>query len=105
MADRKLGLRRLQKEYKKLQEDPPTGIIVSPTGDDWFTWYYLLEPTQAPFENGQYMGKIVFPSEYPFKPPDIYMITPNGRFQINTKICMSMSSFHPETWDSAWTVR
>ncbi|CAD7969347.1 unnamed protein product [Amoebophrya sp. A25] len=33
------------------------------------------------------------------------MITPNGRFEMNTKICTSMSSYHPETWDSGWTVR
>lgn len=25
-----------------------------------------------------YQGKLKFPSEFPFKPPSIYMITPNG---------------------------
>jgi ubiquitin-conjugating enzyme E2 J2 len=38
-----------------------------------------------------YHGKIKFPEEYPFKPPGISMITPNGRFATNKKICMSMS--------------
>ena len=105
MTDRRLGLRRLQKEYKKFQEDPPEGIFAAPESDNWFTWYYVVEPTQAPYAGGQYLGKIKFPAEYPFKPPDIYMLTPSGRFEMSTKICMSMSSFHPETWDSAWTVR
>eukprot|EP01126_Amoeba_proteus_P056156 TRINITY_DN7026_c0_g1_i1.p1 TRINITY_DN7026_c0_g1~~TRINITY_DN7026_c0_g1_i1.p1 ORF type:complete len:202 (+),score=52.34 TRINITY_DN7026_c0_g1_i1:840-1445(+) len=32
------------------------------------------------------------------------MCTPNGRFNVNTKICLSMSDFHPESWNPMWTV-
>ena len=32
------------------------------------------------------------------------MITPSGRFAINTAICMSFSDFHPEMWSSNWGV-
>ncbi len=42
--------------------------------------------------------------EYPFKPPAIMMLTPNGRFKTNTRICMSMSDYHPETWNPLWSV-
>ncbi|GAA5885309.1 hypothetical protein JCM3774_004567, partial [Rhodotorula dairenensis] len=45
------------------------------------------------------------PSEYPFKPPEVYMLTPSGRFEINKKICLSISSFHPETWQPSWGIR
>ena len=34
---------------------------------------------------GYYHGKLIFPREFPFKPPSIYMITPNGRFKCNTR--------------------
>jgi ubiquitin-protein ligase len=37
------------------------------------------------FIGGIYQGKLVFPKEFPFKPPSIYMITPNGRFKVNQK--------------------
>jgi ubiquitin-conjugating enzyme E2 J2 len=47
---------------------------------------------------GTYHGKLVFPSEYPYKPPSIMMLTPNGRFALNQRLCLSMSDFHPETW-------
>lgn len=30
---------------------------------------------------GAYWGKLKFPKDYPFKPPQIQMITPNGRFK------------------------
>ena len=45
-----------------------------------------------------------FPAEYPFRPPSIYMITPNGRFKPNTRLCLSISDFHPDTWNPSWSV-
>lgn len=34
----------------------------------------------------------------------VYMLTPNGRFATGTKLCLSMSDFHPETWNPLWSV-
>lgn len=42
-------------------------------------------PVDTPYHGGIYLGKLVFPREFPFKPPAIYMITPNGRFKVNQK--------------------
>ena len=49
-------------------------------------------------------GKLAFPRDYPFKPPGIQVLTPNGRFAPNTRICTSFSDYHPETWDPSWNV-
>merc|ERR1712061_968527 len=38
------------------------------------------------------------------KAPSIKMLTPSGRFEINTRICTTMSDFHPDTWNPAWNV-
>ncbi|CAI7992690.1 Ubiquitin-conjugating enzyme E2 J2 [Geodia barretti] len=32
------------------------------------------------------------------------MMTPNGRFQTNTRLCLSISDFHPDLWNPAWSV-
>ena len=32
------------------------------------------------------------------------MHTPSGRFKINTRLCLSMSDFHPESWNPMWSV-
>ena len=61
-------------------------------------------PVDTPYAGGCYHGKLLFPSEYPYKPPAIMMLTPNGRFNTNTRLCLSMSDFHPETWVPAWSV-
>lgn len=50
------------------------------------------------------MGKLHFPEQYPYKPPAVYMCTPQGRFKCNQKLCLSMSDFHPESWNPLWSV-
>ena len=42
---------------------------------------------------------------YPFKPPSFTMLTPNGRFETSTKICLSISAHHPEHWQPSWSLR
>jgi len=56
------------------------------------------------YEGGYYHGILKFPKEYPFKPPSILMCTKNGRFKTNSRLCLSMSDFHPETWNPMWSV-
>ncbi|XP_030490935.2 ubiquitin-conjugating enzyme E2 34 isoform X2 [Cannabis sativa] len=66
---------------------------------------YVLEGSEGtPFAGGYYYGKIKFPPEYPYKPPGITMVTPNGRFMTQRKLCLSMSDFHPESWNPMWSV-
>ena len=33
------------------------------------------------------------------------MLSPNGRFETGVKICLSISSHHPEHWQPSWSVR
>ncbi|VDM85607.1 unnamed protein product [Strongylus vulgaris] len=39
------------------------------------------------------------------KPPNMIILTPNGRFELNKKICLSISGYHPETWLPSWSIR
>jgi len=100
-----MATKRLRKELIKFQKEPPPGVIAEPDEANILKWYYVIRgPKESPYEGGVYVGKLVFPSEYPMKAPSIHMLTPSGRFQINTKICMSMSDFHPESWNPLWSV-
>ena len=96
--------------------------------DELFEWHFTIAgPPDTAFEGGRFHGRIVMPPDYPMKPPDVYLSTPNGarhrlphtlhnsrshsglcgtgRFETNTKICLSYTSFHPEEWQPAWGVR
>ncbi|CAG99960.1 E2 ubiquitin-conjugating protein UBC6 [Kluyveromyces lactis] len=97
--------KRLTKEYKNIVNNPPPFIIAAPHEDNILEWHYVITgPPSTPYENGQYHGTLTFPSDYPFNPPAIRMITPNGRFKENTRLCLSMSDYHPEAWNPAWSV-
>lgn len=61
-------------------------------------------PENSPYFGGQYHGHLVFPPDYPFKPPAVYIMTPNGRFKTQKRLCLSISDFHPDTWNPAWSV-
>ncbi|KAL8644553.1 MAG: hypothetical protein Q9210_007199, partial [Variospora velana] len=51
-----------------------------------------------------YWGTLLFPANYPFAPPSIRMHTPSGRFQPSTRLCLSISDFHPKSFNPAWEV-
>ncbi|XP_048621145.1 ubiquitin-conjugating enzyme E2 34 isoform X1 [Brassica napus] len=101
----KACIKRLQKEYRALCKEPVSHVVARPSPNDILEWHYVLEGSEGtPFAGGYYYGKIKFPPEYPYKPPGITMTTPNGRFMTQKKICLSMSDFHPESWNPMWSV-
>eukprot|EP01063_Lacrimia_lanifica_P025150 TRINITY_DN32921_c0_g1_i1.p1 TRINITY_DN32921_c0_g1~~TRINITY_DN32921_c0_g1_i1.p1 ORF type:complete len:286 (+),score=108.16 TRINITY_DN32921_c0_g1_i1:76-858(+) len=102
---KKVGVARLRKELVEFYRDPPPLICVAPNEKNMLDWDYLLQgPEGTPYEGGEYHGRIRFPAEYPLAPPEIMMYTPNGRFKTNVPLCLSMSNFHPESWNPAWSV-
>lgn len=96
---------RLKQDYLRLQRDPVPYVSAAPLPSNILEWHYVVTgPEKTPYEGGLYHGKLVFPREFPFKPPSIYMVTPSGRFKVNTRLCLSISDFHPDTWNPAWSV-
>ena len=72
---------------------------------DLFRHFTIRGADDTDFAGGVYHGRILLPPEYPFKPPNIVFLTPSGRFEVNTKICLSFSAYHPELWQPAWGIR
>ncbi|WVQ81197.1 hypothetical protein IAT38_003319 [Cryptococcus sp. DSM 104549] len=94
-----------KREYLSMQKAPPPFIWASPEEKNILDWHFIIRgPPDTPYEGGEYHGLIWFPSDYPFKPPDVKLFTPSGRFEVGHKICMSMTSYHPSTWNAAWSV-
>ncbi|ORY36139.1 UBC-like protein [Rhizoclosmatium globosum] len=101
----KQASKRLQKEYQMMMANPPEFIKAKPLESNILVWHYIVTgPPDSPYTGGEYHGKVIFPEEYPYKPPAIKMLTPNGRFQTDTRLCLSMSDYHPGTWNPAWSV-
>jgi len=99
------ALSRLRQDYLRLKKDPVPYIVAEPMPNNILEWHYLVRgPENSPYEGGIYHGKLKFPPEFPFRAPSIYMITPSGRFKTSTRLCLSISDFHPDTWNPAWSV-
>ncbi|KAJ3215637.1 Ubiquitin-conjugating enzyme E2 6 [Dinochytrium kinnereticum] len=97
--------KRLAKEYMLITQNPPPFIQAKPLEDDILEWHYVVRgPPDSPYAGGEYHGKLIFPDSYPYKPPGIKMFTPNGRFQTDYRLCLSMSDYHPASWNPAWSV-
>ncbi len=74
-------IRRINKEFKELQDNPIENVIALPNPRDILEWHFVIyDLKNSPFENGIYHGKLQLSNDYPFKPPTIFFITPNGRF-------------------------
>jgi ubiquitin-conjugating enzyme E2 J2 len=85
---------RLKQDYLRLNKDPVPYVRAVPLPNNILTWHYVVTgPENSLYEGGYFHGKLVFPKEFPFKPPAIYMITPNGRFEVNKKLCLRYNSF------------
>ncbi|XP_053685550.1 ubiquitin-conjugating enzyme E2 J2 [Sabethes cyaneus] len=96
---------RLKQDYMRLKRDPVPYITAEPLPSNILEWHYVINgPEDSPYHGGYYHGTLLFSKEFPFKPPSIYMITPNGRFKTNKRLCLSISDFHPDTWNPAWSV-
>lgn len=103
--------RALTKETKRLIENSSDQMLTEnflacPDLDNIFEWYFVVFGLKdCPYEGGFYLGKLIFPKEYPWKPPAIMMVTESGRFRVNAKICLSISDYHPESWNPVWPVK
>jgi ubiquitin-conjugating enzyme E2 D/E len=72
-----MALRRLQKDYTYLMQNPiPVGSVEQT--DDPFVWKaYIIGPLDTPYEGGTFEVEIKFPQNYPNNRPDV---------KFNTKI-------------------
>jgi len=100
------SLRRIQADIRELAQGPSDRYHAAPLENDMFEWHFTIRGAdQTEFEGGVYHGRILLPPEYPFKPPHIMFLTPSGRFEVNKKVCLSFSAYHPELWQPAWGIR
>ncbi|MQL98764.1 hypothetical protein Taro_031479 [Colocasia esculenta] len=109
MAEEKYNLKnpavkRILQEVKEMQANPSDDFMSLPLEENIFEWQFAIRgPRDSEFQGGIYHGRIQLPSEYPFKPPSFMLLTPNGRFETQTKICLSISNHHPEHWQPSWS--
>ncbi|WFD30140.1 E2 ubiquitin-conjugating enzyme [Malassezia sp. CBS 17886] len=100
------AIKRIMSEVKEMDREACDEFRAAPTEDNLFEWHFTLRgPEDSEFESGMYHGKILLPTEYPFRPPHVVFLTPNGRWDIHCKICLTFTGHHEEEWQPAWGIR
>ena len=99
-------IRRITRELSEIQSTPSSHWTIQVIGDNILEYHFTIRgPPGTEFEGGLYHGRLLLPFNYPFAPPSILLLNPSGRFEVNKKICLSMSNYHPELWQPAWGIR
>tara|TARA_B100000795_G_C22567285_1_gene348651 strand:- start:183 stop:623 length:441 start_codon:yes stop_codon:yes gene_type:complete len=98
-----MASKRINKELKELENDPPFNCSAGPH-KDIFNWVgTILGPTGTPYSGGIFRLSIFFPPEYPFKPPKVKFETRIYHPNINTggDICLDILK---DKWSPALTI-
>ncbi|RDA84685.1 hypothetical protein CP532_3515 [Ophiocordyceps camponoti-leonardi (nom. inval.)] len=99
-------IRRILREAAEISNSPSPDYTAEPLESDLFEWHFTFRgPPNSVYSQGIYHGRIVLPPTYPLRPPSFRFTTPNGRFEANREICLSISGHHEETWQPAWGIR
>ncbi|KAK6946428.1 Small GTPase [Dillenia turbinata] len=99
-----MASKRILKELKDLQRDPPTSCSAGPVADDMFHWQAtIIGPNDSPYSGGVFLVNIHFPPDYPFKPPKVSFRTKVFHPNINNNgnICLDILK---EQWSPALTI-
>uniref|UniRef100_A0A8R7PUK7 E2 ubiquitin-conjugating enzyme n=1 Tax=Triticum urartu TaxID=4572 RepID=A0A8R7PUK7_TRIUA len=99
-----MASKRILKELKDLQKDPPTSCSAGPSGEDMFHWQAtIMGPPDSPYAGGVFLVNIHFPPDYPFKPPKVSFKTKVFHPNINSNgsICLDILK---EQWSPALTI-
>lgn len=85
--------RRLIRDLKKLQADPPQGVSAAPMADDIMSWHALMfGPEDTPWEGGTFQLAVTFTEEFPTKPPHVKFLSRMFHPNIynNGEICLDI---------------
>ncbi|KAH9655170.1 ubiquitin-conjugating enzyme E2 10 [Citrus sinensis] len=99
-----MASKRILKELRDLQRDPPTSCSAGPVAEDMFHWQAtIIGPNDSPYAGGVFVVTIHFPPDYPFKPPKVAFKTKVFHPNINSNgnICLDILK---EQWSPALTI-
>lgn len=100
------SVKRITTELRDQHKNPSVNFCAEPLENDLFDWHFTIRgPKDSVYSEGVYHGRLILPLNYPLKPPKFLMFNHSGRFEVGREICMSNTSFHPDEWQPAWTIR
>ncbi|XP_068608771.1 ubiquitin-conjugating enzyme E2 L3-like [Brachionichthys hirsutus] len=92
--------RRLSKELKDICESK-TSCNIQVDESNVYNWKVLIVPDSPPYNKGAFWIDVIFPPEYPFKPPKITFKTKIYHPNIDEKGQVCLPIISAENWKPA----
>lgn len=103
-----MALKRIKIQQKELNCNKPENCITAgPIDDNILNWEAIISgPEDTPYFGGEFVISIVFPADYPFKPPKVKWLTKMFHPDFNSYggICSHSISFLSENWHPMHTI-
>lgn len=100
-----MAQKRILSELRQIQSDPPSNCSAGPVSEnDLYRWEgCIFGPDDSPFAGGVFKLSIIFPSDYPFKCPQVTFQTKIFHPNINSSgvICLDILKTQ---WSPALTI-
>lgn len=97
--------KRITKDLEEIKKDPMPHISAGPVGDDLYHWTgCVIGPQKTPYEGGVFKVDILFPADYPFKPPKIKFITKIFHPNISTTGAICVSILKDDGWSPSLSI-
>jgi ubiquitin-conjugating enzyme E2 D/E len=99
-----MAITRIKKELQDIKNNTFSNISARPMGVDFFHWWgIIIGPDKTPYENGLFKLTIIFPTDYPSKPPTITFKTPiyHPNISLNGNVSLGILD---KKWNSELTI-
>jgi len=83
----------LQRQLMEFSKQANDGFSAGLVGDDLFNWeIIIIGPPETPYEGGYFKARLVFPRDYPMKPPKMKFISKiwHPNVHSNGDVCISI---------------
>lgn len=67
-------------------------------------WYVLMsgfDGDEGEFAGGEYLVRVEMPHDFPFNPPQFYLMTQQGLYEVEKKVCISIGEYHKDQYRAA----
>lgn len=100
-----MSAKRIMKEMKEMETSPLDNCTAGPVDhSDIYLWHgTIIGPEKSPYEGGLFKLEIRFPTDYPFKPPNVTFLTKVYHPNINSAggICLDILK---DQWTPSLTI-
>ena len=88
-------------QFNKAIKTPEENIKYAISETTPLVWYALLHGIDDDFKHGEYLVRAELTAKFPYDPPWFYLMTPNGVYDIEKKVCIDIGGYHSQNFRAA----